>query len=137
MKNKGYVLAWIMAWILALIATLGSLYFSEIRGFIPCTLCWYQRIFMYPIVILMGLSLLVKDYNIKRHILSLSIPGFFFALFHVLLQKSSILQSFEPCKIGVSCSTLYINWFGFITIPVLSLTVFFIITMLLLMTVNK
>lgn len=128
MKNKAFIIAWVVS----LIATLGSLYFSEIKGFIPCTICWYQRILMYPIVIQLGVSIITRDFNIKKYILALSIPGFLLALYHVILQKSFFLQSFEPCEIGVSCSSSYINWFGFITISVLSLTAFFIITISLL-----
>lgn len=124
--------AFIIAWIISLTATLGSLYFSEIKGFIPCTICWYQRILMYPITIFLGVSIITRDFKIKKYIMALSIPGFLLALYHVILQKSSFLQSFEPCEIGVPCSTSYVNLLGFITIPLLSLTAFFIITISIL-----
>lgn len=118
----------IIVLVVSLVATLGSLYFSEIEGYIPCTLCWYQRIFMYPILLIIIVSLVTKDEKVNKYILSLSIPGFLLALFHVLLQKTSLFNSFEPCSVGVPCSGEYINWLGFITIPVLSFTAFFIIT---------
>ncbi|MFW2110403.1 disulfide oxidoreductase [Bacillus spizizenii] len=119
----------LIAWTIALISVIGSLYFSEIKQFEPCNLCWYQRIFMYPIVILLGLSIIKKEPNIDKYVLSLSIPGFFLALYQVILQNTSIL---EPCKIGKSCSDTYINLFGFISIPMLSLISFFVITISLL-----
>lgn len=122
----------IWIWILSAIATSGSLYFSEIKGFIPCTLCWYQRIFMYPIFLLTSTSLLLKDKKINNYLLTLSIPGFLLALYHVLLQKTSLFSSFEPCSVGVSCASEYVNWFGFVTIPLLSFTAFFLISITLI-----
>nr|CAE17302.1 putative protein-disulfide oxidoreductase [Bacillus licheniformis] len=126
MLKKGHVIAWTIAFL----SMIGSLYFSEIKQFDPCKLCWYQRILMYPIVILLGVSFITKDRNIDKYILSLSIPGFFLALYQVFLQKT--LQVFQPCSINESCSETYINWLGFISIPMLSLTAFFIITISIL-----
>lgn len=117
-----------LAWVQALVATLGSLYFSEILHFKPCILCWYQRILMYPLVIIIAVGILRKDKNLPYYVLPMSILGAGFALFHVLLQKGIIPENFTPCEVGVSCTTRYAGWFGFLTIPMLSLIAFLVIT---------
>ncbi|MGG3754288.1 disulfide oxidoreductase [Bacillus anthracis] len=127
----------LFAWVIALISMLGSLYFSEVKGFKPCNLCWYQRIFMYPLVILLGIALLKKDEKIRIYTTPLAVIGFFIAAYQYIIQKSSFLQRhIEPCEIGESCVTLYINWLGFITIPFLSMAAFGVIVALL-MTFNS
>ncbi|MBT2736667.1 disulfide oxidoreductase [Bacillus sp. ISL-7] len=118
----------LLSWIAAIIATLGSLYFSEVMHFIPCTLCWYQRIFMYPLAIILGVAVYRNDKGIFRYALPLSIIGMLIAGYHTLLQKIPYLQQFEMCTSGVPCSKDYINWLGFITIPLLALIAFTIIT---------
>jgi disulfide bond formation protein DsbB len=114
----------LLAWITAIIATLGSLYFSEVMHFIPCTLCWYQRIFMYPLAIILGIAVYRKDLGIYKYALPLSIIGMLLSGYHTLLQKISYLQQFEMCTTGVPCSKDYINWLGFITIPLLAFIAF-------------
>ncbi|MFF2446705.1 disulfide oxidoreductase [Neobacillus sp. NPDC058068] len=118
----------ILSWIAAIIATLGSLYFSEVQHFIPCTLCWYQRIFMYPLVIILGIAVYRNDKGIYKYVLPLSIVGMLISGYHTLLQKIPYLQQFEMCTTGVPCSQDYINWLGFITIPMLAFIAFTIIT---------
>jgi disulfide bond formation protein DsbB len=122
----------LVAWIAAIVATLGSLYFSEVMHFIPCTLCWYQRIFMYPLAIILGVAVYRNDKGIFRYALPLSIIGMLIAGYHTLLQKIPYLQQFEMCTSGVPCSKDYINWLGFITIPLLALIAFTIITVSLI-----
>jgi disulfide bond formation protein DsbB len=122
----------LLSWIAAIIATLGSLYFSEVMHFIPCTLCWYQRIFMYPLAILLGVAVYRNDKGIYKYALPLSIIGMLIAGYHTLLQKIPYLQQFEMCTTGVPCSKDYINWLGFITIPLLALIAFTTITVSLI-----
>lgn len=122
----------LLAWIAAIIATLGSLYFSEVMHFIPCTLCWYQRIFMYPLAITLGVAVYRNDKGIYKYALPLSIIGLLIAGYHTLLQRIPYLQQFEMCTTGVPCSKDYINWLGFITIPLLALIAFTIITVCLI-----
>jgi disulfide bond formation protein DsbB len=121
-----------IAWIQSIAALLGSLYYSEIRHFTPCTLCWYQRILMYPLVIIIVVGILRKDTHLHQYVLPLSILGWFIALYHVLLQKGILAESIAPCAIGASCVTKYTGYFGFITIPVMSLTAFTVITICML-----
>ena len=122
-----------LAWVVAAVAMLGSLYFSDIRFFVPCTLCWYQRIMMYPLVLLLGIAAYKQDAPITRYALPMSIIGLGIAAFHYLEQKVPWVSSAVVCRTGIPCDTSYINWLGFITIPFLSLTAFTIITVMLVM----
>ena len=120
-----------LAWLTAIIATLGSLAFSEILLYVPCKLCWLQRIFMYPLAIQLGIASYRSDHKAIVYALPLSIAGGLIAAYHVLLQQFPSLESVTPCRGGVSCSQDYIDWLGFITIPMLALAAFMIITVLL------
>jgi disulfide bond formation protein DsbB len=117
-----------LAWIQSLAATIGSLYYSEIKHFTPCILCWYQRIFMYPLVIIILVGIVRKDKKLYQYILPMSIGGGIIALYHVLLQRGILPEAVAPCTIGASCVTKYAGYFGFITIPVMALTAFTVIT---------
>lgn len=113
-----------LAWLLALVATLGSLYFSEVRHFVPCTLCWYQRILMYPLVLILGIASYRFDRSAVAYALPLALLGVGVSGYHVLHQK---IPGFGPpgvCSGGVPCSAAYIDWFGFVTIPVLAFVAF-------------
>src|SRR5690606_2842369 len=112
---------------------LGSLYFSDIRFFVPCTLCWYQRILMYPLVIILGIASYKQDKSVTRYALPLSVLGTLVAGFHYLEQKVPWISSSAVCRSGVPCDVQYINWLGFITIPFLSLVAFSLITVLLVL----
>ena len=116
-----------LAWVVSVVATLGSLYFSEIRGFIPCELCWYQRILMYPLVLILGIGTFQNDPSVKRFVLPMAVIGWFVSLFHYLQQKVPGFAEIKPCSSGVPCSTQYINWLDFITIPFLAFTAFSLI----------
>ena len=120
------------AWLAAVVATAGSLYFSEIRQFVPCTMCWYQRILMYPFVIILGVASFLQDDKVLRYALPLSCLGVAVATYHILEQNVPGFGAPSLCQAGVPCSVKYINWFGFISIPVLSLSAFVLITTLLL-----
>ncbi|TYS90633.1 disulfide oxidoreductase [Rossellomorea aquimaris] len=116
-----------LAWASSLIATMGSLYFSEIMKYEPCVLCWYQRILMYPMVILLGLAYVRKDFQAAFYSTILSGIGLLVSLYHYSIQKVSILTESAPACGRVPCTGEYINLFGFITIPFLALTGFLII----------
>ena len=114
-------------WTVALGATLGSLYFSEVRGFLPCELCWIQRIFMYPLVLIIGIAYIQKNAKIAVTTLVFSVIGGGISLYHYGIQKLSFLAESAPSCGQVPCTGQYINYFGFITIPFLALTAFIII----------
>lgn len=120
------------AWIVSLVATGGSLYFSEVLGFIPCTLCWYQRILMYPQVILLGIATYRNDRKISSYVLPLSVIGGCISLWHYLEQKVPGFADIVPCRVGVPCAQTHIDWFGFITIPFMALVAFILIIVFVL-----
>lgn len=130
-KNNAGVLIFI-CWLIAIFSTLGSLFFSEVMAFPPCVLCWYQRISMYPLVLLF----LVGSFQPARVTFAFSAPivlvGWITAIYHNLLHYGIVPESASPCLEGVSCSTVYINWFGFLTIPMLSLVAFTVLMSLLI-----
>jgi disulfide bond formation protein DsbB len=114
--------------VVSLLATLISLYFSEVMKLIPCVLCWYQRICMYPIIAITAVGILKKDKNILDYVLPLSATGLVIAIYHNLLYYGILPESVAPCMQGISCTTRQIEWFGFITIPLLSMLTFALIT---------
>lgn len=117
----------LIVWTQSLIATLASLYFSEIVGYIPCTLCWVQRIFMYPIVIITTLALLKRNKYIAYSSLYLSGMGLCVSIYHYSLQKISFLGDANGICGDIPCNLQYINYFGFITIPFLAGLAFIVI----------
>lgn len=107
--------------LLAVFSFFGSLYFSEIMNFPPCSLCWYQRICIYPLVVIFGAALWTNDHSHQKYSLPLLIVGLMLALYHNLLYYGFIAKEIVPCTSGVSCSSKQLELFGFITIPGLSL----------------
>ncbi len=120
------------AFLVSLTATLGSLFFSEIMNFIPCSLCWYQRIFMYSLVFLFLTNLLFPDDKIFKYSISLAVFGWIISIYHNLLMFGIIPEKLSPCVQGVPCSTQYINWLGFINISLLCFFAYTTILILLL-----
>jgi disulfide bond formation protein DsbB len=121
----------ILAWTLALVATVGSLFFSEVMQLPPCVLCWYQRIAMYPLVLIIGIGIISKDVRMKIYALPLCLVGLAISVYHNLLYYGIIPESIMPCQQGISCTSRQIEWLGFITIPLMSLTAFILITICL------
>ncbi len=118
------------AFAVSLVATLGSLFYSEIAGYAPCKLCWFQRIFMYPEVALLGFAAIKKDFkNILNYALSLSVIGFFISLYHNYTYYGGALSG--SCGISGLCAKRYVFSFGYISIPLMALTGFFLITVFL------
>ncbi|MFD1774639.1 disulfide oxidoreductase [Paenibacillus rhizophilus] len=120
-----------LAWFVSLVATAGSLYLSEVLKYEPCKLCWFQRIFMYPQVLLLGIATYRNDKRIVPYVLPLSVIGGSISLYHYAEQKIPALGKVLPCTIGVPCTKDYLNFFGFITIPLLALTAFILIALML------
>ena len=116
-----------ISWAIAVIATLGSLYFSVIREYTPCTYCWYQRILMYPLVVLLGMAAVRRDYKQSVYILPLALIGLCISTFHYLKQKTNWFSTGNDACGLIPCEVEYINVFGFITIPLLAFTAFLLI----------
>jgi len=121
------------AWLVASVSTLGALFFGEVMQLPPCVLCWYQRICMFPLVLILPVGLFPLDRKIVRYALPLAAIGWLFAVFHVLLIAGVIPESIKPCTQGVPCSEKVIEWFGFVTIPLLSVVAFSTIIALLIL----
>lgn len=119
----------LLAFLIALSSVLGSLFYSQIAGFAPCDLCWIQRIFMYPLVVLLIVAFIKKDSHITDYLLSLSVIGFLISLYHnYMYYDNGGLAAF--CQLGgaqVSCIKRYVFEFGYITIPMMSATAFLLI----------
>ena len=113
-----------LSFLIALVATLGSLFFGEVLKFPPCTLCWYQRICMYPLVAIFAAAIWTEDKKVLKYTLPLTVIGFVIATYHVLLYYKVIPDSITPCSQGVSCTTKQIEYLGFITIPLMSWVAF-------------
>lgn len=121
------------AFLFSLVAVLGSLYFSEIAQFPPCLLCWYQRAMMYPLPVLFGVALLKQqDKAVIDYALPLVAIGGLIAVYHNLLYYGVLAEAEFTCREGISCTTKYIEWFGFVTIPLLSLVGFAVLAGLML-----
>jgi disulfide bond formation protein DsbB len=116
---------------IAFLSLVISLYFSEVLKWAPCVLCWYQRVFIYPIVFVSVVGIIRKDLSVYTYILPLAVTGALFAFYHNLLTYGLVSEELIPCLNGVSCTTEYFSWFGFITIPFLSLISFVLIIVLM------
>lgn len=117
-----------LSFAIALVATVGSLYFSEVMGYQPCVFCWYIRILMYPLVIVFGIAAVRQDVKQYIYALPLVIIGIGMSLYLYLIQKVPGLAAVGTATCGdIPCNTTYINWFGFVTIPFLALFAFVLI----------
>ncbi len=112
------------AWMVALLATAGSLFFSYVMELEPCVLCWYQRIFLFPLVVVLALGLFPFDRRAVRFALPLAALGWMVAAFHNLVYAGLVPEDLQPCAKGVSCTEENLNLFGLLSIPALSLLAF-------------
>jgi disulfide bond formation protein DsbB len=113
------------AFVVTAVATGGSLFFSEIAGFVPCELCWYQRICMYPLSIITLLAAAAQDHRVARYLLPLPLVGACVSVYHLLVENGVVGES-SACFVSApgGCATKWINEFGYMTIPTLALTGF-------------
>ena len=127
-----------LAWLLSFFAFALTLYGSEILHYPVCTLCWYQRICLYPLVILLGIAAYENDHTIARYALPFPVIGGVFAMYQYLEQSFPHVVNFIPlCSVDVPCSTKHINLFGFITYPLLSFIACIMLTVLLMLAKKK
>jgi len=122
-----------LAWVVATVATLGSLYLSEIAHFVPCKLCWYQRICMYPLVVVLGVAALRRDRGVRYYVLPIAAIGAVVSTYHSWIQAYPPVGGTSFCTLDAPCTERYVWEFGFVSIPFMALCGFlFIITMMLL-----
>jgi disulfide bond formation protein DsbB len=118
------------AGLVAALATTGSLYLSDVAGLVPCLLCWYQRIAMYPLVLLLGVATAGTDRRVWRYALPLSVGGLLIAAYHVTIQYRPTLAVLE-CSATAPCTSRYLHVYGFVSIPVMAGAAFLLISGLL------
>ena len=128
--NTAWTLIFV-AWMVAAVSTLGALFLGEVMHLPACVLCWYQRIFMFPLALILPIGLFPYDRKVVRYALPLAALGGLIAVFHQLLVAGVIPASIKPCTQGVPCTEKVIEWFGFVTIPLLSIAAFSTIIALL------
>ncbi len=129
--DRGWLLL-LASWLIALVSTLGALFFSQIMELQPCVLCWYQRIAMFPLALILGIGVYAAEPNCVKYALPTALFGWMVALYHCLLYGGLIPQDMQPCDKSGSCSEQELQLVGFITIPLLSFLAFSIIVLLLL-----
>ena len=112
------------ALVVALIAMSGSLYFSEVVHLVPCSLCWYQRIALYPLVIIIGCGIVMRDSRMRNYALPFCLIGLAISIYHNLVYYRIIPESLAPCAQGIPCTSRQLELFGFVTIPLMSLAAF-------------
>lgn len=120
-----------LSWLVALFSTLAVLFIGEIMGQEPCVLCWYQRAFMFPLAVVLGVACFRSDAGIWRYALPLAVFGWAFAAYHTLLVAGVIPQALEPCGAGTSCTSDDMMIFRVVPIPLLSVGAFSAIAVLL------
>ena len=125
-----------LALVVAGIATAGSLYFSEVAGFVPCRLCWYQRAAMYPLVPLLAMALVRPQWRLWRVAVPLAAIGACISTYHVVLERFPSLES-GACALDNPCSLRWVEELGFVTIPVMALSAFLLVLTALLLDPRK
>lgn len=121
-----------LAWLTATGATLGSLYYSEIVGFTPCRLCWYQRIAMYPLVVILGIATVgTRDLGVRRYVVPLAAIGALISIYHYTLQWFPEFEA-TSCDPQAPCAAFLVREFGFVSIPFMALSGFLLIMTALL-----
>jgi len=122
-----------IAWVVALAATLGALFVGEVMGQTPCVLCWYQRIAMFPLAVLLGIAAFRGDRGVRVYALPLAVSGLGIAAFHSLLYAGIVPEAIEPCGAGPSCASADMTILGGVPLPFLSLAAFAAIVLLLVL----
>ncbi|MFZ0014125.1 MAG: disulfide oxidoreductase [Acidimicrobiia bacterium] len=125
-----------LAWVVALVATVGSLIFSEVIHFEPCRYCWFQRIAMYPMAIILLVGAVRREFQVKYYALPLALVGLGISIYHYLIQTFPSLEAGGSCG-AVPCTAKYVDIFGFISIPFMAGSGFIVIAVLLGFYVNK
>lgn len=119
------------AWLLAVAATVAALFIGEVMGKTPCVLCWFQRIFMFPLAVMLTIACYRADFSVWLYALPLAVIGWVIALYHSLLFGGLIPEDLKPCSAGTSCSGADMLIFGSVPLPLLSLATFTAIVLLL------
>jgi disulfide bond formation protein DsbB len=122
-----------LAFVVALVATLGSLWLSDGAHFVPCRLCWYQRIAMYPMPVILGIAAVRRDVGVRVYALPVVAIGATISIWHMLVERFPSLESATSCDPANPCSLIWVERFGYLTIPTMALTAFVLLGTLLLL----
>jgi disulfide bond formation protein DsbB len=122
----------LLAWIVATVTTLGSLYYSEIANFVPCRLCWYQRICMYPLAVILLVGLLLRDRRSRWYALPLVVIGAPISLYHWLVERVDFFAKSSSCSAEAPCTVPWFQELGYVTLAFMALSAFLLIGTLLL-----
>lgn len=128
--TNGKRLCLLAAWLIAVFALMATLYSSIVLKMAVCHLCWFQRIFMYPLVLILGLATFFDDFRVRLYALPMALIGAIFALYQYLEQMIPGFAPIKLCGTGPACSDIHIKFFGFITFPFLSIVAFLLIAAL-------
>jgi len=120
-----------LAFVVALVATLGSLYLSEVAHFVPCRLCWYQRIAMYPLPVILAIAWWKRDAGVRRYVVPLALIGLLISTYHILVERFPSLEDSGVCEVSNPCTIRWVERFGFVTIPRMAFAGFALISGLL------
>jgi disulfide bond formation protein DsbB len=126
-----------LAWVVALVTTLGSLYYSEHAGFVPCELCWYQRILMYPLVLVLGVAWLRRDRKAWMTALPFVVIGAPLSLYHWLVERVPSFASTSSCSIDAPCTAPWFEKLGYVTLAWMAMSSFLLIGALLVCTIVR
>ncbi|HEX6422601.1 MAG TPA: disulfide bond formation protein B [Acidimicrobiales bacterium] len=124
--------ALVLAASVAIVATLGSLYYSEVADFPPCRLCWFQRIGMYPLALILAVAAWRRDRQVRWYALPLAVVGGAVSIYHIVIERYPSLES-GACELTNPCSTIWVEEFGYLTIPTMALSGFALIALLLVL----
>jgi disulfide bond formation protein DsbB len=122
-------LALFLAWLVAGVSMIGSLYFSEVAHYEPCKLCWYQRIAMYPLAIILAIAVAKRDYGVRRYVVPLALIGAVISSYHYLIEWYPNLEGDGTCSLAVPCTFVWFRRFGFVSIPYMALSGFLFIAL--------
>jgi len=121
----------LLAWIVATVTTLGSLYYSEIANFVPCRLCWYQRICMYPLAVILLIGLLLRDRRVRWYAAPFVVVGAPLSLYHWLVERVEFFAKSSSCSAEAPCTVPWFQELGYVTLAFMALSAFLLIGTLL------
>ena len=121
-----------LAWMVATVTTLGSLYYSKVQEFVPCELCWYQRICIYPFAVILGIAAWRRDAGIRVYAIPVFVIGMVISTYHTWIQAFPPSDGTSFCTAEAPCTTRYVWEFGFVSLPFMALSAFVVMTVLLL-----
>ena len=121
-----------LAWVIAAVTMFGSLYYSKVQGYVPCELCWYQRICLYPMAVILGIAAWRRDSSIRIYAIPVLVIGAIISIYHSYIQWWPPSSGTSFCSLTAPCTEKYVNEFGFVTLPFMALSAaVFMITLLM------